>query len=169
VPAGFDGRVGIVAVTRAGGEAELRLSALRARSLPYRVRPVAGDPSEEELARAAAGADALAALGPPWLVEDVGGWRELPVNGDLLKMAAARWGWDLVASVVPGGASPPAGRLLDELAERAVLAGWQGLALDCTRLDPLQRERWQVAAQAAAPRFAARGLRLLACAPEVGP
>jgi peptidoglycan/xylan/chitin deacetylase (PgdA/CDA1 family) len=124
-------------------ETRLRLANLRFATLPYRVRTLAAEPSQDDVQAAIGSAGELAALSPLWLELQRGTLKELAVDRPLLAILSRRYGWEIVPTVrivSEGAAAGSAGGVdtqwMQEASRRLQAEGWSGIYVDVRALSP---------------------------------
>ena len=136
----------------------LEVRAVRFASIPYEVWPVSGAPVTDEAQRVLAASERLAALSPPGLVQDGGGFEPVPREEPLLRMLAARGAFEIVPTVEvtdPARAADPS--RAREVAAVAREEGWSGVRLVGDGLGPGVVPAWERV-------FEREGLRLIVVA-----
>jgi peptidoglycan/xylan/chitin deacetylase (PgdA/CDA1 family) len=117
LPGSWRGNVGIVHWNP--GETELRVRGLRFREIPFGARVLSSSLPTEEIQAAIAEAPRLAALSPRLFEIDAMGLSRAPLDFDLLRILARRFGWEIVPTVRISGADPE----VSSLALEEILSG----------------------------------------------
>jgi hypothetical protein len=142
------GRTGLVVYGHRGRAAAL-LDGIVLKGLPYRVHVVSAAPDAREVAALTRGADAIAALSPPFARFEGASFREYGFDRDLFRILGKRYAWDLLPTVAVASAAPPssaASAWMAELPERVRREGWSGVRLDTRAVAPGVKEAWDASA-----------------------
>jgi peptidoglycan/xylan/chitin deacetylase (PgdA/CDA1 family) len=127
LPGTWRGNVGIVHWNP--GETELRVRGLLFREVPFAPRVVPGSLPTEEIQAAIADAPRLSGLSPRLFQIDAMGLTRAPVDFDLLRILARRFGWEIVPTVrVSTGDPEVSSAALEEVLREA--RGFEGLRVE---------------------------------------